>query len=65
MNILGELLELVFGWWRRFYACLLLSLAISGLVLWLVPSRSWSVTISIVVVVIGIVAGVVWERRSS
>ena len=65
MNIPGELLELLFGWWRRFYACLLLSIAISGLVLWLVPSRSWSITIAIVVIVIGIVAGVVWERRSS
>ena len=65
MNIPGELLELVFGWWRRFYACLLLSLSISGLVLWLVPSRTWSITISIVIVVIGIVAGVLWERRNS
>ena len=65
MDIPGELLELVFGWWKRFYACLLLSLAISGLVWWLVPSRSWSVTITIVVVVIGIVGGVIWERRSS
>jgi len=65
MDIPGELLELLFGWWPRFYACLLLALAISGLVLWLVPSRGWSVTISIVVVVIGIVGGVVWERRSS
>jgi len=65
VNIPGELLELVFGWWRRFYACLLLSLSISGLVLWLVPSRTWSITISIVIVVIGIVAGVLWERRNS
>ena len=65
MNVLGELLELVFGWWRRFYACLLLSLAIGGLVLSLVSSRSVSISISIAVVVTGIVAGVIWERRSS
>jgi hypothetical protein len=47
------------------YACVLLSIAISGFVLWLVPSRGWSIAISIATIVIGIVAGVLWERRSS
>jgi hypothetical protein len=64
MNILGELLEIVLGSWRKFYGCLLLSFAISGFVLSVVPPRNWSVTIAIATVVIGIVAGVVWERRS-
>ena len=65
MDFLGDLFELACGSARRFYACVLLSIAISGFVLWLVPSRGWSIAISITTIVTGIVAGVFWERRSS
>ena len=65
MEIPGELLELICGSKRRLYACVLLSIAVSAFVLWLVPSRGWAIAISITTVIIGIVTGVVWERRSS
>jgi|KBSSwiStaDraftv2_1062776.scaffolds.fasta_scaffold488380_3 hypothetical protein len=64
MDFLGDLFELACGSARRFYASVLLSVAISSLALWLVPSRGWSIAISITSIVTGIIAGVIWERRS-
>jgi len=64
-GVINVLLELLAVSYRRLYACLLLSIATCGLVLWLVPSSGWKVAISITTVVFGIVSGVLWERRSS
>jgi len=43
----------------------ILSVSISCLVLWFVPFRGWSIAISITTIVIGVVAGLIWDRRSS
>jgi len=59
-----ELLELLLAEYRRFYACLLMAMAISGLVLTFVPGRTLSIILSLVAFVSGIVGGVGWERAS-
>ena len=54
----------VFSQWQRFYACFLVSLAVAGFLLWLVPSRTLSIGLTVDTVAIGIVGGVFWECRS-
>ena len=63
IEFLADLLHFLFREWSRFYACLLLAIAVSSLVLVLVPSRNLSIGISIALIVCGIVGGVAWERR--
>jgi len=53
----------ILAWWR-FYLCLLVSLALVGLVYWLVPDRSLCLPLSIPVAVVGIGAGIVWQWRN-
>ena len=65
MEFLSELLELILAPWRPLYACLLMAMAISGFVLWLVPERKLSIILSIAVITTGIIGGVWWERASS
>jgi hypothetical protein len=48
---------------RRFYACVCLSFAAGGIILWLVPSRGWGIALSITTIITGIIAGIIWERR--
>jgi len=68
LMIMLEFLEFISGifeflaWWR-FYLCLLLSLALVGLVYWLVPDRSLCLPLSIPVAAIGIGTGMVWQWR--
>ena len=52
----------VLGWWR-FYLCLLLSLALVGLIYWLMPDRSLRL-LSVPVAVVGIATGIVWQWRN-
>jgi hypothetical protein len=63
MEFLGELFELMCGSARRFYACVCLSFAAGGIILWLVPSRGWGIALSITTIITGIIAGIIWERR--
>ena len=60
----GDVIELVCRDRRRFYACLLLSLAIGGTALWLAPSPRLGLTLGAGVVVMGILVGVLWECRA-
>ena len=62
IGFLLDLLHFLLQEWSRFDACLLLAIAISGLVLVLVPSRNLSIGISIAVIS-GIAGGVAWQRR--
>jgi hypothetical protein len=63
IEFLLDLLHFLLQEWSRFYACLILAIAISCLVLLLVPSRNLSIGISIAIIISGIVGGVAWERR--
>jgi len=65
MEFLAELLDLILSPWRRLYACLLMALAISAFILLLVPARTLSIVLSIVVIATGVIGGVWWERASS
>ena len=56
-----EPIELLFGEWRRLYACLLLAFAIIGFILWLVSDRNLSIILSIAVAAVGIIGGALWE----
>jgi hypothetical protein len=60
----GDVIELVCRERRRFYACLLLSLAIAGNALWLAPNPRLGLTLGAGVVVMGILVGVLWECRA-
>jgi len=65
LEIIGQILLDLLSWSSsRLCACILLSLAMSALVLWLVPSRGWGIAISIGMVVLGTAAGVMWENRN-
>jgi len=54
--------ELFASW--RFYACLLLSLALVGLIYLLIPDRAICLGLSIPVAVTGISTGIVWQWRN-
>ncbi len=62
--LFSEGLGVLFERWGRFYACFLISFAVAGFSLWLVPGRRLSVAVSAAVVILGTAAGLLWERRS-
>lgn len=64
MVLFGELLVLFLSQCRRLYACVLLGLAASGFILWLVPSQNLGLIATLAVVTMGVIAGVLWERAS-
>jgi len=47
----------------RFFCCVLGSLALVGIVFWLVPSHAVRIAVCVPVVVVGISGGLVWEVR--
>ena len=67
-ELLGHVLSVIFEYlaqeWRRFYACLLLAIAISSFILWLIPARTLSIVLSIAVFTTGLIGGVFWERAN-
>ena len=63
--VLSELFNLLGQERRRFYACSLLALAISGLILGLVPASNLSIILSIAVIATGVIGGVWWARAST
>jgi len=63
IEFLFDLLQFLFKEWSRFYACLLLAIATSSLLLLLVPSRNLSIVVSIAVILAGLIGGITWERR--
>ena len=48
----------------RFYVCLILALAMVGLIYWLVPDPGLRLPVSIPVVVVGIGSGLFWQWRN-
>lgn len=53
----------VLAWWR-FYVCLLLSVALVGLIYWLVCDRTLCLPLVIPVMVAGIGTGIIWQWRN-
>jgi uncharacterized membrane protein YjjB (DUF3815 family) len=49
---------------QRLYACLLLSAAAAGLMMWLAPNFGLKTALAVIVVGLGISIGIAWERRS-
>jgi H+/Cl- antiporter ClcA len=49
---------------QKFYACLILSLAIGGNALWLAPGHRVGVSVFVCALVVGIVLGALWESRA-
>jgi len=62
LEFIGGIFE-VLTWWR-FYLCLLLSVALVGLIYWLGPDRTLCLPLAIPVVVLGIGTGIVWQWRN-
>jgi hypothetical protein len=67
-ELLGHVLSVILDYlaqeWRRFYACLLLALATSSFILWLVPACILSIVLSIAVITTGLIGGVWWEHAN-
>jgi hypothetical protein len=64
MDLFGELFVLFLSQCRRLHSCVLLALAASGFILWLVPSQNLGLIAALAVVTLGVIAGVLWERAN-
>ena len=69
LEFIASLLEFIVGladlvaWWR-FFACLLLSLTLVALIYRLIPNQDACLALSIPTVLVGLVIGVIWQRRN-
>jgi hypothetical protein len=61
LELISGIGELLCSW--RFYLCLFLTVAVIGLIYWLIPDQAVCLAISIPVAVIGIGTGIVWQIR--
>lgn len=62
LEFICGIIDLLASW--RFYVCLLLALALVGLIYFLIPDRGVCLGLSIPVVVIGMGSGIYWQRRN-